>query len=271
MQNALSVLDHRGGVRGEVKLHVLLELGPFRRARTVFARRDFRRLETLRGERGVRGAVELGLDDAHQQRRAALGGDELARVVHGLEDERERALELPHHLHHELAERDTLRLELVEQVLGQLGNDLGVRVGLEREPLALEHLFQRLMVGDDPVVHHQELVALVRGVRVAVPRRGRAVRRPARVPDPAVVLEVHVGVEVLLRHQLGEPVDLADLANHDRVELIGARAAVHGDAGAVIPAVLQPTQTVQKLLDHHALLRRGAVVAVREDAAHRDV
>ena len=106
---------------------------------------------------------------------------------------------------------------------------------------------------------------------MAVPRRGRTVRRPARVPDPAVVLEVQLGVEVLLRHLIGELIDLADLANHDRLELTGARAVVQCDAGAVIPAVLQPTQTVQKLFHHHALLRGGAVVAVREDATHRDV
>jgi len=39
------------------------------------------------------------------------------------------------------------------------------------------------VVGDDAVVHHDEGVVVARGVRVAVDRRGPAVRRPPRVPN----------------------------------------------------------------------------------------
>ena len=57
---------------------------------------------------------------------------------------------------------------------------------------------ERLVVGDDAVVHDEELVGGVAGVRVAVVRRGAPVRRPPRVPDPAVVLQVHLRVQPLL-------------------------------------------------------------------------
>ena len=97
------------------------------------------------------------LDDSEEEGRASLGGDELAGVVRRLEDERERALELTNHLHDELPEGDPV-VELLVEVLGELRDHLGVRLGLEDEALALEHLPQGLVVGDDAVVHHQELV-----------------------------------------------------------------------------------------------------------------
>ena len=75
---------------------------------------------------------------------------------------------------------------------------LSVRLRLEDEPAALQHLLQRLMVGDDAVVHHQELVGTVGGVGVAVVGRGGTVCGPPRVSDAAVVLKVHLRVEILL-------------------------------------------------------------------------
>lgn len=46
-----------------------------------------------------------------------------------------------------------------------------------------QKVLQCAVVGDDAVVHHDEGVAVARGVRVAVDRRGPAVRRPSRVPN----------------------------------------------------------------------------------------
>ena len=58
------------------------------------------------------------------------------------------------------------------------------------------------MVGDDAVVHHEKLVGGIGGVWVAVVSGGGPVGGPARVPDAAVVLEVHIAVQVLLRGDL---------------------------------------------------------------------
>jgi hypothetical protein len=46
---------------------------------------------------------------------------------------------------------------LVVDVLGQLGNALGVGLGLEAEALALEEGLQLLVVGDDTIVNDGEL------------------------------------------------------------------------------------------------------------------
>ena len=169
------------------------------------------------------------LDDAEEERRPALGGDELAWVVRGLEYEREGTLQLTDNLHDELPERDA-GVELLVEVLGELRDHLGVRLGLEDEALALEHLPQRLVVGDDAVVHHEELVGGVRCVGVAVAGCRGTVRRPARVSDAAVVLEEEIAVQVLLAIDvLGEPVDLAGLLEDDGLELVQGRAVVDGD------------------------------------------
>jgi hypothetical protein len=46
---------------------------------------------------------------------------------------------------------------LVVDVLGQLGNALGVGLGLEAEALALEESLQLLVIGDDTIVNDGEL------------------------------------------------------------------------------------------------------------------
>lgn len=54
---------------------------------------------------------------------------------------------------------------------------------------AHQEVLERLVVGDDAVVHHHELVVIAGGVRVAVDGCGAAVRRPARVPNACLRLQ----------------------------------------------------------------------------------
>src|SRR5690606_23871851 len=46
---------------------------------------------------------------------------------------------------------------LIMDVLGELGNALGIRLGLEPEALALEQSLQLLVVGDNAIVDNGEL------------------------------------------------------------------------------------------------------------------
>lgn len=73
----------------------------------------------------------------------------------GLEQETEGALELLNDSLHEGGEVNVG--VLVEDVLGQLGNGLGIRLSLELKALGLEQGSQLLVVGDDTIVDDGEL------------------------------------------------------------------------------------------------------------------
>ena len=57
----------------------------------------------------------------------------------------------------QLAEGDVFVLPVVVQVLDELGDDLGVCVGLKDEALGLQERLDVLVVGDDAIVDHKEL------------------------------------------------------------------------------------------------------------------
>ena len=75
---------------------------------------------------------------------------------------------------------------LVVKVLDQLGNHLGVGVRLELVTFALQEKLDVLVVCDDTVVNDDELVFVVRPLRVRVDLRGDSVGSPTRVADSDV-------------------------------------------------------------------------------------
>lgn len=54
---------------------------------------------------------------------------------------------------------------LVVEVLGELGDALRVRLGLEPEPLAFEKCLQLLVIGDDAVMNDRKFPSRVRPVK----------------------------------------------------------------------------------------------------------
>jgi hypothetical protein len=76
-------------------------------------------------------------------------------VVDALDQEAVGALELADDSLGQVGEADIGML--VVEVLGQLGDALGISLGLELEALALEQSLQLLVVGDDAVVDDGEL------------------------------------------------------------------------------------------------------------------
>lgn len=122
----------------------------------------------------------LGLD-TDDEGRALAGGDDLMGEVDRLDQQAIGTLELLDDGLGQLGEAN-VGVGVVE-VLGELGNALGVGLGLELEALALQQGLQLLVVGDDTVVNNTELPAGVGPVGVAVDARGGAVRGPPGVGD----------------------------------------------------------------------------------------
>jgi hypothetical protein len=85
--------------------------------------------------------------------------------------------------------------------LDQVGDALGVGLGGEPVPLALQLLPEGVEVLDDPVVDHRHPSGAVE-VGMGVPVGRLPVGRPPGVPDPAQPVERGVGAEGLLEHLL---------------------------------------------------------------------
>ena len=88
-----------------------------------------------------------------------------------------RALDLAQRLDHGLFQR------AVVQLLDEVRDHLGVRVGPERMAVFLQRAAEHGRVLDDAVVHDGD-ATVVAQVRMRVALGGRAVRRPPRVTDP---------------------------------------------------------------------------------------
>ena len=121
------------------------------------------------------------------------------------------------------------------EALEQVDDDLRVRLALEGVARGDELLAQLREVFDDAVVHHGE-APVVRQMRVGVQVRGRAVRRPAGVPDAGAAGHGRAagGLVRELLHLAADLLHLNDLIAHD------------GDARGVIAAVLQPPESLQQ-------------------------
>ena len=135
----------------------------------------------------------------------------------------------------------------------QVGDDLGVGVAGELDPVGLELGLQFGEVLDDAVVDDRDPAGRV-GVRVRVAVVRRAVRRPAGVPDAdrAPGSGSAPAASSLSRFSI-RPAFLATCSSP---------SADHRDPGRVVAAVFQPAQA----LDHDVEGAPGADIA--DDAAH---
>ena len=142
----------------------------------------------------------------------------------------------------------------------------GLRVCLRLEHVVslLQHLLQRVVVCDDPVVHHHEVVGRTRRDRVCVDVARHAVRGPTRVCDTHVAVQDHtvqVGPASHRVHQrLHGALPLDDLS----VDTI----AVDADSARVVSSVFQALQALDEDVSNLANAVVLLVVQVRENAAH---
>jgi len=163
--------------------------------------------------------------------RAALAGDHDA-VGLVLRDHRERIGTL------EFGNRGAHGLEQVARhfqvMVDPVGDDLGVGFRGKLVALALRFFAQLFVILDDAVVDDRD--AVLGDVRVRIPLARHAVRGPAGVRDPETAVG-RVCVECILQ--------LADLA-HRAQALDVVRAVQHGDAGRVVPAILEASQALDQ-------------------------
>jgi hypothetical protein len=195
-------------------------------------------------------------------------------VVDGLDEQTVGALELLDDGLGEVGEANGG--VLVVEVLGELGNALGIRLGLELEALGAQEGLELLVVGDDTIVDDGELPGgvgpargeavlaiashfryesrVMRGCRLLFGKEGKgdvpvgvAVQARRRtVGGPAGVGDTGVGVEDLGEVGLGlldELLELGDLANLLEGEDLVLLVAVDSQAGGIVATVLETGQT----------------------------
>ncbi len=133
----------------------------------------------------------------------------------------------------------------------QLDDDFGVGFALKDDALGLEFLAQFQVIFKDAVLNHDEIAAHA-DVRVGVAFRWRAVGGPAGVPHANAARQ---RLALNLHAQVDQLADIAPQADFALVQ--------HSHAGAVIPAILQPPQTIKD--DGGGLLRTD----VTHDTTHK--
>ncbi len=101
--------------------------------------------------RHVRRQERLALAEADDQRRRHLRGDDLARVLVGDHRQRVGAVHLAQRHAHRAHQR---RRALLQRLVDEVGDDLGVGLREEPAPRDLEPRAQRQVVLDDAVVNH---------------------------------------------------------------------------------------------------------------------
>ena len=124
------------------------------------------------------------------------------------------------------------RQPLVQEVIDQADEGLGIRLGLEHRALGFQFGAQFGMVLDDAVMHHADPR---RAVRMGVALGRRAMRGPAGMADAG-----GAGQRVAVQHA-GQVAELAF-----RPAPFDVRIHQRGDAGAVIATVFQPPQCLQQ-------------------------
>jgi hypothetical protein len=184
----------------------------------------------------------------------------LVGIVLRLEDEGEGALELLEDGLDELGERDALvRLGIVD-IFREDGDGLGVRLALKLVAAVLKNEAEGGGIGDDAVVHDDEVVGRVGAQRVTVHDRGRAVCRPAGVCDRDLRVEHFRGIYVRRGDALAKACDLADFLE---VVHVAGGVAVDTDAGRIVTTVLLTGETVaENVADFLAILKRRARVSL---------
>ena len=179
--------------------------------------------------------------DADQERRTATSGYDFIGIVLRLEDKGEGSLELLENGFDKFGERDALvRLRVID-IFGKDGNGLRVRLALKLVATVLENEAEGGGIGDDTVVHDDEIVVGIGAQRVAVDDRGRAVGGPSRVCNRDLRIENLGSVYARGGDTLAKAGNLADF--FEKKHLAGS-IAVDTDAGRVITTILLAGETV---------------------------
>src|SRR5207245_5704395 len=195
----------------------------------------------------VRGDEVFLLAEADHDRRAVARRDDLLRVAGGDGSECVAPLEARHRQTHCLLQGQGSR---VAGLFDEMGDDLGIGLGLELVTQCAQLALQLFVILDDAVVDDDERAAAV-AVRVSVLLGGAAVGGPAGVPDAERPLEAREAQGFLQVAELAcAPHDLESAAVHDRY------------AGGIIAAVFEAAEAVQE--DRADLL----VSDVPDDPAH---
>ena len=113
-----------------------------------------------------------------------------------------------------------------------MGDDLGIGIGPECGPLALQFLPQLAKILDDAVVNHGQTIGSMR-VRIAF--GGTAVGGPARVPDPDGSPE---------RLALQSGLQIAQLALGTPARQLSAFQRRH--PGRIVATIFQPLECVDE-------------------------
>jgi hypothetical protein len=142
----------------------------------------------------------------------------------------------------QLRHRGTHGLEQIadrfQVVVDAMRNDLGVGLGIELVAAPLEVGAQLVVVLDDAVVHDGQAIARDVRVRVALARHP--------VGGPAGVRDADLAVSGTVRQGVIELAHLADRAQPGEV----ARAVQDGDAGRVVAAIFEPSQSLHEDGNH---------------------
>ncbi len=191
------------------------------------------------------GGEEVLLDaDAQHQRAAAARADQGAGLGFGDDGECVGAFQPGQGG----GQRGGQILAPAHQIMHQVGDHLGVGLGMELIAGGFQLGAQVAVVFDDAVVHHRDGPG---AVRMRVGLAGLAVGGPARVGDAELAGKGRA------LHVFGQQCDLAGVA-----AALQAVAAQNRHARGVVAAIFEALQAFQKNRCHIALGRR------RDDAAH---
>jgi hypothetical protein len=219
--------------------------------------------------------------DTNQKWRSLASGNQLVRIVHRLDKETVGALEL---LDDELCELGkvgfavvTVLLDVrVVNILGKLGNSLGVGLRLKLEALGLKERLDLAVVGNDTIVNHCELIVTIGTLGVAVDGLGLAVGCPARVGNTGMTLKNGLGVDILSGNVFFKKLHLADLLEDKNrsglIRLANVRKKVitiNGKTGRVVAAVLLALEALKERVDNVTACLRNKVIDVAKNAAVR--
>jgi len=219
--------------------------------------------------------------DTNQKWGSLARGDQLVRVVYRLNKQTVGALEL---LDDELCELGKVGLAIIAvlldvgvvNVLGKLGNSLGIGFRLKLEALRFKERLDLAIVGNNTVMNHCELIVNIRALGVAVDSLWLAVSGPARMGNTGVALKNSLGVDILGGNMFLEKLHLADLLkDQDGSGLVGLAdvrkklIAVNSKTGRVVTTVLLTLEALKERVDNVTAGLRNKVVDIAENAAVR--
>jgi len=135
--------------------------------------------------------LSVGKLDTENHGRSTLNCDDLSGEMRALDNQSKSSFEGIGDRSNKLGERNAL--VLVEDVLAKLGNGLSIGLALKNESLLRQLILELSIVGDDSVMDDNELVILVRSVRMRVSIRRNSMSSPSGVSNSNVVVDDLVG------------------------------------------------------------------------------